>query len=153
MDKEENKLLTVGQLARKGGVTVRTLQYYDANELLIPSEYSEGGRRMYGRHDIIRLHQILFLKSFGFSLEEIRDRLLPTESTVELEQMFKKQKEVLVGQISYIQEAVTLMDKVIDEIQLGGEIGIGRLFAIMEATRQGNPYSSYAVKFNVVFYD
>lgn len=142
MDKEDNKLLTIGELARKGGVTVRTLQYYDVNGLLIPSEYSEGGRRMYGRRDIIRLHQILFLKSFGFSLENIRDRLLPTESAVELEQMFKLQKEVLVGQILHIQEAVNLMDKVIDEIKLGGEIGIGRLFAIMEATRQGNPYSS-----------
>ncbi|MHB1654327.1 MAG: MerR family transcriptional regulator [Desulfitobacteriaceae bacterium] len=142
MDKEENKLLTVGELARKGGVTVRTLQYYDTNGLLIPSEYSEGGRRMYSWSDIIRLHQILFLKSFGFSLAEIRDRLLPTESAVELEQMFKHQKEVLSGQISYIQEAVNLMDQVIGEIKLGGEIGIDRLFVIMEATRQGNPYSS-----------
>ena len=141
MDKEENKLLTVGELAHKGGVTVRTLQYYDTNGLLIPSEYSEGGRRMYGRRNIIRLHQILFLKSFGFSLEEIRDRLMPTESATELEQMFKHQKEVLVVQISYIQEAVNLMDQVIDEIKLGGEIGIDRLFAIMGATRLGNPYS------------
>jgi len=141
MDKEGSKLLTVGELARKGGVTVRALQYYDTNGLLNPSEYSEGGRRMYGKSDIIRLHQILFLKSFGFSLEEIRDRLLPTESTPQLEQMFKQQKEVLVGQISCIQEAVNLMDQVIDEIKLGGELGIGRLFVIMEATRRGNPYS------------
>ena len=51
MDKEENKLLTVGELARKGGVTVRTLQYYDTNGLLIPSEYSDGGRRMYTKGD------------------------------------------------------------------------------------------------------
>ena len=54
MDKEKNKLLTVGELARKGGVTVRTLQYYDKNRLLVPSEYSEGGRRMYSKLDIIR---------------------------------------------------------------------------------------------------
>lgn len=141
MNKDEGKLLTVGELARKGGVTVRTLQYYDTNGLLLPSEYSEGGRRMYGRRDIIRLQQILFLKSLGFSLEEIRDRLLPTESAVELEQMFKQQKEVLIGQMSHIQEAVNLMDKVIDEIKLGSEIGIDTLFAIMGATRLGNPYS------------
>jgi DNA-binding transcriptional MerR regulator len=141
MDKEENKLLTVGELARKGGVTVRALQYYDANGLLKPSEYSDGGRRMYSKLDIIRLQQILFFKSFGFSLKEIRDRLLPTESATELEQMFKHQKEVLVGQISYIQENVNLMDQVIDEVKLGGEIGVNRLFAIMGATRLGNPYS------------
>ncbi|MDI6880879.1 MAG: MerR family transcriptional regulator [Desulfitobacteriaceae bacterium] len=141
MDKNEGKLLTVGELARKGAVTVRTLQYYDANGLLVPSEYSEGGRRMYGRRDIVRLHQILFLKSLGFSLEEIRTRVLPTESAADLERMFRHQKEVLVDRITHIQEAVNLMDQVIDEIKLGGEISIDRLLAIMGATRLGNPYS------------
>lgn len=148
MNKEDNKLLTVGELARKGGVTVRTLQYYDTNGLLSPSEYSEGGRRMYSKRDIIRLHQILFLKSFGFSLEEIRDRLMPTESATELEQMFKNQKEVLVGQISYIKEAINLIDQVIDEIKLSGEIGSDRLFAVIGATRLGNPYSFMVRHFN-----
>lgn len=141
MKKDEGKLLTVGELARKGGVTVRTLQYYDSNGLLVPSEHSEGGRRMYGKCDIIRLQQILFLKSLGFSLEEIRDRLLPTESAAEPEQMLKQQKEVLIGQISHIQEAVTLMDKIIDELKLGNEIGVDTLFAIMGTIQLGNPYS------------
>lgn len=97
LNKDEGKLLTVGILARKAGVTVRTLQYYDTNGLLVPSEYSEGGRRMYNRHDIIRLQQIIFLKSLGFSLEKIRDRLLPTKSAGDLEQVFKQQKEVLLS--------------------------------------------------------
>ena len=141
MNKDEGKLLTVGVLARKVGITRRTLQYYDTNGLLVPSKYSEGGRRMYGRSDIIRLQQILFLKSLGFSLEKIRDRLLPNESAAELEQMLKQQKEVLVGQISHIQEALTLMDKVIDEIKLGSEIDIETLFAIMGSIQLGNPYS------------
>lgn len=141
MSKDKEKLFTVGELARKCGVTVRTLQYYDTNGLLVPSEYTEGGRRMYGRREIIRLQQILFLKSMGFSLEEIRDRLLPAESAEELEQMFKQQKEVLIGQISQIQETVKLINKVIDEIKLGKEIDIDRLFAIIGAARMGNPYS------------
>ena len=141
MNKDEGKLLTIGVLARKGGVTVRTLQYYDINGLLVPSKYSEGGRRMYNRHDIIRLQQIIFLKSLGFSLEKIRDRLLPTESAGELEQVFKQQKEVLIGQISHIQEAVNLMTKAINEIKLGSEIDVDTLFAIMEAIKIGNPYS------------
>lgn len=142
MDNEKGRLLSIGELARRCGVTVRTLQYYHTKGLLAPSEYSEGGRRMYGRRDIFCLHQIIFLKSFGFSLEEIRDRLLPAESVVELETMLKQQKEVLVGQISHIQRTIKLMEKTIDEIRLDSEVDIGRLFAIMESTRQGNPYSS-----------
>jgi DNA-binding transcriptional MerR regulator len=141
MESSQNKLLTVGELARKGGVTVRTLQYYDAKGLLVPSEYSEGGRRMYSRRDIIRLQQIVFLKSMGFSLEEIRDRMLPAESSAELEQMFRKQKDILLEQIAQIQETVNDMDKIIDEIKQGSEIDIDRLLIIVGAIRKGNPYS------------
>lgn len=96
---------------------------------------------MYSRGDILRLHQILFLKSLGFSLKEIRDRLLPTESAAELEKVFTHHKEALLAQISQMQEAVNLIEKVIEEIRSGGEIAVDRLFAIMEATRRGNPYS------------
>lgn len=141
MHKDEEKLLTVGELARRCGVTIRTLQYYDKNGLLVPSEYTEGGRRMYGRRDIIRLQQILFLKSLGFSLEEIRDRMLPAESAGELEQMFSQQKEALVERISHLKEAVDQLEKVIDEIKVGKEIGMDCLFAMIVSTRMGNPYS------------
>ncbi|HEY5562876.1 MAG TPA: MerR family transcriptional regulator [Clostridiaceae bacterium] len=141
MNKDKENLLTIGVLASKVGVTVRTLQYYDTTRLLVPSVYSEGGRRLYSRHDIIRLQQILFLKSLGFSLDGIRDKLLPAESTVHLEQIFTQQKEVLIGQISHIQEAVNLMDKVITEIKLGSELDLDTLFAIMGAVRMDNPYS------------
>lgn len=137
----KEKLLTVGELARIGGVSVRTLQYYDKSGLLIPGVYSEGGRRMYGKHDTIRLQQILFLKSLRFSLNEIRDSLLPTESVDELERVFNRQKEVLVEQIARIREAVLQLDKVIDEIKSGNEIGMDKLFAIIGATQMGNPYS------------
>ena len=50
--------MTVGQLAKKMGVTVRTLQYYDKEGVLSPSAESEGGRRLYTDKDIVLLHQI-----------------------------------------------------------------------------------------------
>ena len=57
--------MTVGEIAKKMGVTVRTLQYYDKEGLLSPSAESEGGRRLYTDRDLIMLHQILSLKSLG----------------------------------------------------------------------------------------
>ncbi len=141
MSNGKDKFLTVGELARKGGVTVRTLQYYDKINLLVPSEYSEGGRRMYSRRDIIRLQQIVFLKSLGFTLEEIRDKILPTETAAELKQMFIRQKGILLEQIAHIQETVNDMSKIIDEIKPDNEIDIDRLFIIVRAIQKGNPYS------------
>lgn len=137
----KDKLLTVGELARKGGVTIRTLQYYDKIGLLVPNEYSEGGRRLYSMRDIIRLQQIVFLKSLGFSLEEIRDRMLPAETAEELKQMFIRQKEILLEQIAHIQETVNDMCKMIDEIKPDNEVEIDRLLLIVRAIQKGNPYS------------
>ena len=62
------EFMTVGELAKKMGTTVRTLQYYDKEGLLSPAAVSEGGRRLYTHKDMIRLHQIQALKSLGFSL-------------------------------------------------------------------------------------
>ena len=144
MESNKNKLLTVGELAKKCGVTVRTLQYYDEKGLLIPSEYSDGGRRMYSKRDILRLQQIVFLKSMGFSLEDIRDRMLPAESAEELEQLFKEQKGILIEKIAHIQETVNDLDKIIVEVKQGSEIDIERLLMIVRATQTGNPFSFMA---------
>ena len=67
--------MTVGELAKKMGTTVRTLQYYDKEGLLSPTTESEGGRRLYTHKDMIKLHQILSLKSLGFSLDDIKNKL------------------------------------------------------------------------------
>lgn len=60
--------MTVGEVAKKIGVTVRTLQYYDKEGLLSPSAESEGGRRLYTDKDLVILHQIISLKSLGWIL-------------------------------------------------------------------------------------
>lgn len=55
--------MTVGEVAKKMGLTIRALQYYDREGLFSPSCISEGGRRLYSNKDIVKLHQILTLKS------------------------------------------------------------------------------------------
>lgn len=67
--------LRVGELARRTGVSVRTLHYYDAIGLLAPSRHSEAGYRLYTARDVARLRQIKSLRQLGFSLDEIRDCL------------------------------------------------------------------------------
>ena len=72
--------MTVGEVAKKIGVTVRTLQYYDKEGLLSPSAESEGGRRLYTDKDLVILHQIISLKSLGFSLNDIKHHLISLET-------------------------------------------------------------------------
>ena len=53
---------TTGEIAKLCGVTVRTVQYYDTRGILIPSELSEGGRRLYSEDDLKRMKVICFLR-------------------------------------------------------------------------------------------
>ena len=76
--------MTVGELAKKMGTTVRTLQYYDKEGILSPSAESEGGRRLYSDKDIILLYQIQSLKYLGFSLDDIKNRLTSFETPKEV---------------------------------------------------------------------
>ncbi len=65
----------VGELARRTGLTVRTLHHYDEIGLLSPSLRTPSGHRLYEGGDLARLQRIQSLRAMGFPLEEIR-RLL-----------------------------------------------------------------------------
>ena len=94
--------LTVGEVAKRMDVTVRTLQHYDKEGLLSPSALSEGGRRLYTDKDIVKLHQILSLKHLGFSLNDIRDRLIPLDDPADVAQILSEQAATIRNKIAYL---------------------------------------------------
>lgn len=76
--KTKTSPLKIGEVARRAGVSVRTLHYYEEIGLLEPVR-SESGHRLYGRAAIERLQQIRSLQQLGLSLSEI-DALLRGQS-------------------------------------------------------------------------
>lgn len=65
-------MMTVHEVSRYTGVSVRTLQYYDKIGLLAPDAYTESGYRLYGDAALEKLEQILLFRTLRFSLSEIR---------------------------------------------------------------------------------
>lgn len=65
----------MGELAGRTGVSVRGLHHYEEIGLLVPSGRSAAGHRLYADGDVLRLQQIVSLRSLGFSLGEIRECL------------------------------------------------------------------------------
>src|SRR5580765_3510506 len=63
--------LKVGELAKRTGLTIRTLHHYDEIGLLRPSLHTESGHRLYTAADVARLQQVISLRQLGFALEEI----------------------------------------------------------------------------------
>ena len=61
-----------GEFARMAHVTLRTIRYYDKQDILKPSFVTEAGARFYTDEDFARLQQILLLKYLGFFLGDIQ---------------------------------------------------------------------------------
>jgi len=109
-------LLKIGELAKRIGVTVRTLHHYDAIGLVKPSARTEAGYRLYNRNDIARLHRIQALRGLGLSLAETGTML--AGEGAELRMVIRQQITSLQRQIS---QAVDLRDRLQSmEAQLDG---------------------------------
>ena len=65
------ELLRVGQLAKRTGLTVRTLHHYDELGIVSPLRRSGAGYRLYGEDDVARLLQVVLLRRLGLSLAEV----------------------------------------------------------------------------------
>ncbi|MEO7324955.1 MAG: heavy metal-responsive transcriptional regulator [Dokdonella sp.] len=66
---------TIGEIAKRAGVGIDTVRYYERSDLLPPPTRRASGYREYEASDVRRLRFILRAKAIGFSLDEIRDLL------------------------------------------------------------------------------
>lgn len=108
--------MTVGEVAKKMDVTVRTLQHYDKEGLLSPSAVSDGGRRLYTDKDIVRLHQILSLKHLGFSLDDIRDRVIPLDTPADVAQILSEQAASIRKKIADLRKSLSAIEALKAEV-------------------------------------
>lgn len=129
--KGKQDYMSVGELAKKMGVTVRTLQYYDREGLLSPSSVSDGGRRLYSDMDIVKLHQILSLKSLGFSLLEIKSKLTNIKTTQEIEKVLSEQSELLRSQIQSLTEVLNDIERLMREVLQMQEVDFKKIADII----------------------
>ena len=98
-------MMTVNEVSKLTGVSIRTLQYYDNIGLLKPSKYTESGYRLYDDTSLERLQQILLFKELEFPLKEIKtiidapdfDRNKALEQQIELLTMKKEHLENLIN--------------------------------------------------------
>ncbi|MGO3146621.1 MAG: MerR family transcriptional regulator [Leucobacter sp.] len=75
------RMMHIGELAERTGLSLRTIRHYDEIGLLAPSGRSEGGFRLYTEEDNDRLMLIRRMKPLGYSLEQMGDLLRALGST------------------------------------------------------------------------
>ena len=81
-----------------------TVQYYDTRGILIPSELSEGGRRLYSEDDLKRLKIICFLRELDISIDAISQILKEEHPEKVIALLIEQQESVLSDEISEKQE-------------------------------------------------
>lgn len=105
-------LYTTGEIAKICGISVRTVQYYDTRGLLMPTELSEGGRRLYSEEDCNKMRVICYLKELGFSLGQIATLLQEEESEAVIETILSEQLYVLKEELADKQKQINKVKEV-----------------------------------------
>ena len=91
---------TTGEIAKLCSVTVRTVQYYDTRGILIPSELSEGGRRLYSEEDLKRMKIICFLRGLDLPIDAISQMLKEEHPEKVISLLVEQQEKALSDEIS-----------------------------------------------------
>ena len=102
---------TTGELAKLCGVTVRTVQYYDSRGILIPTELSEGGRRLYTDDDLRRLRIICFLRDMGLPIDAIAQLLAEEEPGRVVELLLEQQEQALRQELARSQSRLEKLEE------------------------------------------
>ncbi|MCG8459473.1 MAG: MerR family transcriptional regulator, partial [Holophagales bacterium] len=130
--------MTVGELARRAGLTVRTLHHYHALGLLEPSRRSASGYRLYGEAELARLLEILLLRRLGFSLGQIADALAGAGQ--ELRPSLDLHIEQLRRRIEEEQRLLRRLEAVAERLRRDAELSLDDITDLMEILTMHEKY-------------
>lgn len=108
---------TTGEIAKLCGVTVRTVQYYDNRGILVPSDLSEGGRRLYSEEDLQKMKVICFLRDMDVPLNAIAQLLAEPHPEKVIDLLLQQQSEELHQQIDTCQEKLDKLTQMQNELK------------------------------------
>ena len=132
----------VGELARRTGLSVRTLHYYDEIGLLTPSRRTQAGHRLYTADDVVRLQRIKSLQHLGFTLREVRECLdrpdFPLGRVIQLHLSRLKER------IELQQRLCDLLERVAARLRSGEEVSSGEFVdTVMEVIEMSERLERY----------
>ncbi len=140
--------MTVGELAKKMGITVRTLQYYDKEGVLSPTTQSEGGRRLYTDKDMIKLYQILSLKSLGFSLDDIKNHIISLDTPADVANILTEQAAAIRENISNLSETLYAIEALKEEVLQIQKVDFKKYADIISNLQMKNEYYWFVKHFD-----
>jgi DNA-binding transcriptional MerR regulator len=115
-------MFSIGDFARLGGVSVRTLRYYEEVDLLAPAAVDPStGYRSYTAGQLPRLHRIVALKELGLSLSELRP-LLDELDAARLEGLLVEKRAELADRVATERARLERVERRLRSIQREGHV-------------------------------
>ena len=110
--------MTIKEAEKRTGLTRSNIRFYEKEKLIVPSRNNNNGYRDYSEADIDNLKKIAYLRTLEIPVEEIR-RII--SGTVPMEQVIKKQVEVIGEQIRSLSRAKTMCEKMLESGKISYE--------------------------------
>jgi DNA-binding transcriptional MerR regulator len=104
--------MTVGQVAERFAVTVRTLHHYDEIGLACPSRRSAAGYRLYTDADITRLQHVVVYRRLGFALEDIASVL--DDPAADVAAHLRRQRDAVTSRLDELSDLVVAIDRALE---------------------------------------
>lgn len=127
-----------GEFARMAQITVRTVRYYDKQNILKPSLVTPTGARFYTEEDFARLQQIMLLKYLGFSLEDIRELTVDDSDYSYLEHSLEQQQNLVRDRIEQLQLVEQAIGETVTEIRQQKNVDWNRMRELIHLTGMEN---------------
>lgn len=127
-----------GAFAKKANVTVRTIRFYDKQNILKPSYRNENGARFYTNDDLAKLQQILLLKYLGLSLEDIREMTVASYDPHFLMESLSLQKKLINERIEEMKNVENAIDHTVDALKENSDIDWNNMLALIQMTTMEN---------------
>lgn len=132
---------TTGEIAKLCGVSVRTVQYYDDRGILVPSELSEGGRRLYTDDDLKRMHIICFLREAGLPINSISALFAEKKPENIISILLEQQEQVLREELAERQAQLDLIEGIKRELRELDTFSVESIGDIAYVMKQKNKLS------------
>lgn len=118
-------MLSIKEITKQTGITVRTLRYYDEIKLLVPAGKTEGGHRLYGEKELKKLQEIQFLKMLGFSLKEIKEML--SDKTRDWQEGLQNQLQYVIKEKEKLAEIEKTLIGLMNGITIDGDVNLSEV--------------------------
>ena len=103
--------MTIKDVEERTGLSRSNIRFYEKEKLIEPSRNENNGYRDYSENDVENIKKIAYLRTLGISIEDIRSII---SEKVTLQEMLEKQKEVLKNQITDLNKAKLMCEKMPD---------------------------------------